>query len=65
MCLAKYLIQHPDADRGWSAMEVGSGVGLTVLVVAVLCRLIYVILTNFIDSYLTNISHNVKVVNRD
>ena len=65
VCLSKYLIQHPEAVRGPSIMEVGSGVGLTVLVVAVLCRPIRVSLTYFTDACLTNIAHNVEVVNQD
>ena len=57
-CLAEYLIQHPDAVRGRSVMEFGSGVGLTVLLVEGFCRPSHVSLTNFTDACLTNLSHN-------
>ena len=63
-CLVEYLIQHPAAVRGRSEMEVGSGVGLTGLLVAGLCRPIRVRLTYFTDICLTNLVHNVEVVNR-
>ena len=64
-CLAEYLIQHPNAVRGRSVMEVGSGVVLTGSLVAIFFRPSCVILTNFINDCLTNIDHNVEVVNRD
>ena len=64
-CLSKYLIQHPNAVRGRSIMEVGSGVGLTGLVVAGLCRPSRVSLTSFNDTCLTNLAHNIDVVNHN
>ena len=65
LCLVEYFIQYPDAVWGRSVMEVGSGVGLTVLVVVELCRLICVSLLDCTDSCLTKLAHNVNVVNRD
>ena len=64
-CLAEYLIQHPDAVRGRSVMEFGSGVGLTGLVVEGSCRPNCVSLTDFPNTCITNLAHNVEVVNRD
>ena len=64
-CLAEYLIQHSDAVWGRYVMEVGSGMGLTGLVVVWLCRPSHVSLTNFTDACLTNLSHNVEEVNQD
>ena len=46
-------------------MEVGSGVGLTGLVVVGLCRPIHVSLTDFTNACLTNLYHNVKLVDWD
>ena len=58
-CLAEYLIQHPYVVRGRSVMEVGSGVGITGLIVVVFCRPSHVSLTYSTDACLTNIGHNV------
>ena len=44
-------------------MEVGSDVGLTGLLVAVLCRPGRVSINNFTDVCLTNLAHNFEVVN--
>ena len=63
-CLAKYLIKYPNAVRGRYVMEVGSGVSLTGLVVAGLCPTSRVSLTDFTNTYTTNIAHNAKVVNQ-
>ena len=63
--LTEYLIKYPDAVRGRSVMEVGSGVGLTGLVVAGLCRPSRVSITDFTNTCLTNMAHNVEVFNRD
>ena len=46
-------------------MEVTSGMGLTSLVVSGLCRHSRVSLANFTNACLTNLSHNVEVVNHD
>ena len=63
-CLSENLIQHPNTVWGRSVMEVGSRVGLPGLVVAGLCRPSRVSLTNFTDACLTNLAHNVELVNR-
>ena len=51
---------------GWTpSIEFGSGVGLTGLVVGVLCLPSCVSHTNFTNACLTNLFHNAKVVNQD
>ena len=56
-CLANYLIQHPDAVLGRSVIPFGSGVGLTGLVVAVLCC------TSRVSRYLQVIYANMQLSN--
>ena len=62
---AEIIGELAHAVRGRSVMEVGSGVGLTGLVVTGLCRPSRVSLTDLTDACLTNLAHNVEVVNWD
>ena len=61
---AEILGELAHAVRGRSVMEVGSGVGLTRLVVTELCRPRRVSVTYFTDTCLTNLAQKVEVVNR-
>ena len=62
---AEIIGELAHAVRGRSVMEVGSVVVLTGLLVAGLCRPRRVSLTNFTNACITNLDHNVEVVNWD
>jgi hypothetical protein len=57
--LAEYLLEKPDLVRQKNVCEIGAGVGLTGVVIAGLCDTKSVHMTDYTDSTLVNMEHNV------
>lgn len=60
-CLAEYLLENPQYVAGKDCCELGSGIGLTGLVVAGCCQAKSVYMTDYTEACLTNLKHNIRV----
>ncbi len=59
--LAEYLVKNSDLIRDKKVLELGSGVGLTGIVIAGLCGTKQVHMTDFTDDTLSNLEHNISM----
>lgn len=60
-CLAEYLMHNPHHVTGKNCCELGSGIGLTGLVVMSHCQPTSIHMTDYTDACLSNLKHNVQV----
>jgi len=63
-CLAEYLIENPTIVDGKALIELGSGCGATGLAIAACCNPAKVHLTDYTESCLLNLEHNL-VINQE
>jgi len=60
-CLAEYLIENSNIVRGKNVFEIGSGVGMTGIILAGLCGLQHIYMTDHTTACLENIEYNIEV----
>jgi hypothetical protein len=60
-CLAEFLVRNPDHVAGKHCCELGSGVGLTGVVVAGCCQPTSFFMTDYTEACLVNLEHNIAI----